>query len=205
MLSIVLLPPHHLVHNTHITLNNLHDLRADILIDIIRHRDSVVTVSAELDSSVNCLEEGFGVDAGDDEVGFVDGLRPLGAGAYADSWEWMAYAGEERRLLWESAGVRHYRKSIHLKAVVIMESERFVLDHPRIKLEARSGKTISAAGMAAVEDWHIIFLCHCIDGVEKTEEVLFGVDVLFTMGTEQNVFALLESKALVNVAGLDLG
>ncbi len=109
----------------------------------------------------------------------------------------MAYAGEERRLLWESAGVRHYRKSIHLKAVVIMESERFVLDHPRIKLEARSGKTISAAGMAAVEDWHIIFLCHCIDGVEKTEEVLLGVDVLFTMGTEQNVFALLESKALV--------
>ena len=59
--------------------------------------------------------------------------------------------------------------------------------------------------MAAVEDWHIIFLCHCIDGIEETEEVLFGVDVLFTMGTEQNVFALLKSKALVNIAGLDLG
>ncbi len=59
--------------------------------------------------------------------------------------------------------------------------------------------------MAAVENWHIIFLCHCIDGVEKTEEVLLGVNVLFTVGAEQDVFALLESKALVNIAGLDLG
>ena len=67
-------------------------------------------------------------------------------------------------------------------------------------METRRGKTV-----AAVEDWHIIFLCHCIDGVEQTQEVLLGVNNLFTVGTEQNVFALLESKALVNVAGLDLG
>lgn len=126
----------------------------------------MTAIPAELDSSVNCLEERLGVDAGDDEVGFVDGLRPLGRGADADGWEWMAYAGEERRLLWESAGVRHYRKSIHLKAVVIVESEGLMLDHPWIKLEARCGKTISAARMTAVENRHIIFLCHCIDGVE---------------------------------------
>ena len=80
-----------------------------------------------------------------------------------------------------------------------------MLNHPWIKLEARSGKTVAAARMAAVEDWHIIFLSHCIDGIEETEEVLLGVDVLFTMSAEQNVFALLKSKALVNVAGLDLG
>ena len=78
MLSIVLLPPHHLVHNPHIALNNLHDLRADILIDIIRHRNSVTAISAEFHRSINCLEEGFGVDASNDEICLVDGFRPLG-------------------------------------------------------------------------------------------------------------------------------
>ena len=90
-----LLPPHHLIHNPHITLDDLHDLRADILIYIVRHRDAVVAVAAEFDCGVNCLEEGFGVNAGDDEVGFVDSFRALGAGADADCWERMAYAGKE--------------------------------------------------------------------------------------------------------------
>ena len=96
----------------------------------------MTAISAELDSSVDCLKERLGIDAGNDEVGFVYRLRTLGAGAYADCRERMAYAGEERRLLWESAGVRHYRKSIQLQAVVVVEAERFVLNHSRIKLES---------------------------------------------------------------------
>ena len=66
--QLYLLPPHHLIHNPHITLNNLHDLRADILIDIIRHRNTVTAISAELHSSIDCLEERLGENAGDDEV-----------------------------------------------------------------------------------------------------------------------------------------
>ena len=46
-----LLPPHHLIHNPHIALNNLHDLRADILIDTIRNWNTVAAISAELHSS----------------------------------------------------------------------------------------------------------------------------------------------------------
>ena len=96
----------------------------------------MAAIPAEFDSSVNCLEERLGVDAGDDEVGFVDGLRPLGRGTDADSRERMTNAGEERRLFRESSGVRHYRKSIHLKAVVVVEAEGFVLNHSRIELES---------------------------------------------------------------------
>lgn len=99
------LPPHHLINNPHITLNDLHDLSADILIYIIRHRNTVASISAELHSSIDCLEERLGVNAGDDEVGFVNSLRTLSAGAYADCRERMAYAGEERRLLWESSRI----------------------------------------------------------------------------------------------------
>ena len=52
-----LLPPHHLVHDSHITLDNLHDLRGDILIDIIRNRNPVTAISAEFDCDVNCLQQ----------------------------------------------------------------------------------------------------------------------------------------------------
>ena len=204
-MKVLILPPHHLVDYPHIALNNFHYFSGNILIDIIRHRNTVTAIPAEFHSSIDCLEERLGINAGDDEVGFVNCLRTLGAGAYADSRERMADTGEERRLLWESAGVRHYRKSIHLQAVVVVEAEGFVLNHSWIELEALCGKTVAAARMAAVEDRHIIFLCHCIDGVEETQEVLLGVDVLFSVSAEQNVFALLKSKALVNVAGLNLG
>ena len=45
--------------------------------------------------------------------------------------------------------------------------------------------------MAGVEDGHIIFLGHLVDGGEETQEVLLGVNVLFAVGGEQDVFALL--------------
>ena len=96
----------------------------------------MTAIPAEFHSSIDCLEERLCVNSSYDEVGFVDSFRALGAGADADGWEWMAYAGEERRLLRESAGIRHYRKSIHLQAVVVVEAERFVLNHSWIELEA---------------------------------------------------------------------
>ena len=96
----------------------------------------MVAIAAEFDCGVNCLEEGFGVDAGDDEVGFVDGFGTLGAGADADCRERVAYAGEERRLLRKGAAVADHCKGIHLKAVVVVEAEGFVLNHPWIKLES---------------------------------------------------------------------
>ena len=36
------LPPHHLIHNPRIRLNNLHHLRRNILIDIIRHGNPMI-------------------------------------------------------------------------------------------------------------------------------------------------------------------
>ena len=93
--QLYLLPPHHLIDYPHIALDDLDDLSADIFINIIWHRNAVVAVAAEFNCGVNCLEEGFGVDAGDDEVGFVDGFGTLGTGADADCRERMAYASEE--------------------------------------------------------------------------------------------------------------
>ena len=96
----------------------------------------MTAISAEFHSSIDCLEERLGVDAGDDEVGFVNRLRTLGAGAYADSRERMSHRCKERRLLRESSRILNHRKSIHLQAIVIVESKRLMLNHSWIELES---------------------------------------------------------------------
>lgn len=81
------LPPNHLVHNTHIALNNLHYLGRYILVHIVRHRNAMVSVTAEFNSSIYGLKQRVFVDAGDNEVGFVDSFGTFGAGADADGGE----------------------------------------------------------------------------------------------------------------------
>ena len=93
--QLYLLPPPHLIHNPHITLNNLHHLRAAILIDLIRYWDALGAVAAELDCGVNSLEQGSGIDTRDNEVGLVYGLGTLSAGADADGRERMSHRSEE--------------------------------------------------------------------------------------------------------------
>ena len=89
------LPPHHLVDDAHIALDNLHYLGAYVFVHIVRHRDSMLTVLAEPNSSIYCLKETLLIDAGNDEVALVDGFRTFGRGADADGREWMANASEE--------------------------------------------------------------------------------------------------------------
>ena len=89
------LPPHHLVDDAYVALDNFHDLSRDILIDIVRYWKTMAAVLAELYCGIYCLKEALGVDAGNDEVSLVNSLGTLRAGAYADGREGMTYAGEE--------------------------------------------------------------------------------------------------------------
>ena len=97
------LPPHHLIDDAYITLDNLHYLGAYILIHIIGDGDAMLTVFAEFYGGIYSLEEALGVDAGNDEVTLVNSLGTLGRGADADGREGMAYTGEEAAFFWQSS------------------------------------------------------------------------------------------------------
>ena len=86
-----------------------------------------------------------------------------------------------------------------------MEAKRLLYLYTWVKLEARSCKAIARTWVATVEDRHIIFLCHSINSVEELEKVFLGVNILFTVSREENVFALFQSKTLVNVRCFNLG
>ena len=205
MCHLKLFSPHHLVHYAHITLNDLHNLCGDIFIRIVRNGGAVVAVFNKFYCRIDGLEKSLGVDAGENEARLVERLGTLGRGADADCRKRMSYAGEERTLLGKGARIGNDSECVHLKAIVVVKPERLLNLYARIKLESGSLETMTAAGVAAVENRHVILLGHCVDRIEKAEEVLLRVDVLLAVSTQQDVMPLLESKSLVYVGCLDLG
>ena len=59
--------------------------------------------------------------------------------------------------------------------------------------------------MTTVEDGHVVLLRHLVNSSEEGEEVLHRVDIFFTVSRQENVLAFLQTEALVDVAGLNIG
>ena len=87
--------PDHFVDDADVGLDDFYYFGAYVFVYVVGDGDSVLAVAAEFYGSVNCLEERLFVDAGDDEVAFIDGFRALCGGANADGREWVAHTGEE--------------------------------------------------------------------------------------------------------------
>lgn len=97
------LPPHHLIDDACITLDNLHHFSGDVFVDVVGDGDAVVAGGVHGDGGIDGLKERLFVDAGDEEAGFVKGFRPLCRGADADGREGVAYRSEERTLFGQGA------------------------------------------------------------------------------------------------------
>ena len=143
------------------------------------------------------------VNACQDETALIQGFRPLRGSADAHRRERVPHAGEETALLRQSAAVADHSEGVHLQAVVVVEAQGLVLDHPLVQGEAGLLQPLFAAGMAAVQHGHVVLLRHLVDGSKEAYKVLLRVDVLLPVGGEQNVLALFQSQAGVDITGLD--
>lgn len=117
-----LFSPYHFIHDAYIALDDFHDFGRDVFIYIVGNGDSMVTFLAEADCGIYCLKETLLIDAGNDEIGFVDGFGTFGRGADANGGEGVTYAGEKTALFGECAAIANHGKSVHLKTVVIVET-----------------------------------------------------------------------------------
>lgn len=185
-------------------MDDFDDDVADVFADVDIDGGTVVVVAVHGDGGVDGLEEALLVDAGEDEARVVEALGALGAGANADSREGMTHGSEEARFLGERAGVGDNGGGVHLQAVVIMEAERLMAYHARVKLEAALLEAFAAARVAAIEDGHVVLTRDSVDCVEQAQEVLLSVDIFLAVRAEQDIFALFETEAGVNVAGFDV-
>ena len=130
------LPPHHLVYHAGVALDKLHDLGRHILVGIVWHRDAMFAVLIHLHGQVNRLQKTVALDASQHEAGLVQRLGALSGGADAHRRKGAPDAREEAGLLGQGAGVGHNREGIHLQTVVVVETQRLVLDHAGVELEA---------------------------------------------------------------------
>lgn len=71
------LPPNHLINHSRIGLDNLDDLCGDILVYVVRRRNSVVASGVHGDGGVHGLEDALLVDTSENKAGlpFPDVLQ----------------------------------------------------------------------------------------------------------------------------------
>ena len=174
-------PPHHLIDDSDVALDNLDDLVADI-VGVVGHGDAVIAVAGHADGEVHALQESLLVNATEDEACLVEGLGTLRAGADAHGGDGFADRGVEAALFGQGTTVAHHAEGVHLQAVVVVEAEGLLYLNTRVKLEAAGFKAVAAAWVATVENRHVIFLCHFVDGGEETEEVFLCVNIFLTVG-----------------------
>ena len=79
--------PDHFVDHAGVALDELHNLGRYILVHIVRHRESVVTLLVHLYCYVYSLKQVMLIDAGEDEASLVEGFWALCGSADADCWE----------------------------------------------------------------------------------------------------------------------
>lgn len=130
-------PPHHLVNDAGVALDDLDHLGRDGLVGVVGNGGlGQRPLGVELDGGMDGLQQPLLGDAGEREAGLVQGLGALGGGADAHRRERVPDAREEAGLLGQGAGVRHHREGVHLQAVVVVEAHGLVHAHARVELEA---------------------------------------------------------------------
>ena len=199
------LPPHHLVHDAGVALDDLDHLGGHGLVGVGGDgRLGQRPLRVELDGGVDGLEQAALADAGQREAGLVQRLGALGGGSDAHRRERAVDAREEAGLFGQGAGVGDNREGVHLQAVVVVEAHGLVHAHARVELEARGLQALAGARVAGVQDRHVILLGERVDGGEQAREVGLGVDVLLAVCREQHVALGLKAELGQDVRRLDL-
>ena len=115
----------------------------------------------------------------------------------------MTHGGKEAALLRQGAGIGHHREGVHLQAIVVVEAQRGTLNHPLVQLKARGFQPLFGAGMAGIENGHIVLFRHGVDGGKQGEEVFLRIDILLPVGGQQNVLPFLKAQSFMDIGSFD--
>lgn len=200
----LILPPHHFVDDIHIALNDANHLHGNGLVHIVGTGLAQHALSLHLDRHIGGVEKLTGGNAGKNEVAGFQCLGALGAGADAHSGDGVTDGQVEAALLRQRAGVRHDGKGVHLQLVVVVKAKRLIDTDAGIQPKTALLQFLSGAGMAGVEDRHIVFFRQSVDGGEQTFKVFVGVDVFLPVRGKQDVLVLFQPQTFQHIRGMDL-
>ena len=129
-------PPYHLVDDTDVALDDADHFGGDVLVDVVGYGNARQTVLDKAYCNIHALQESLFVDAAEDEASFVEGFGTLCAGADTNCGEGMANRSEETAFLGQCARIRYHCEGVYLKAVIVVEAKRLVLNDSTIELES---------------------------------------------------------------------
>ena len=150
--------PHHLINYVYIALNDANYLHGYGLVHIIRAGLAQNALLLHLDCHIGSVEKLTSSNASQNKVTSLQRLRAFRTGADAHSGDGMTNGQIEATFLGQSAGVRDNCQSVHLQLIVIVEAQRLIDPDTRVEFEATLFQTVRAAGMAGVENGHIILI-----------------------------------------------
>ena len=148
---------------------------------------------------IHRLQKALFIDACQHKAALIQSLGTFRRSADTNCRERMSHRGEEAGLLRQSSGVADHRKGIHLQAVIIMEAQRFMADDPGVKPETALLQPFSGAGMAGIQNRHIILPCQSVNRCEQRGKILCRVDILFPMGRQKDVSSLFQSQPAMDI------
>lgn len=89
------LPPNHLIHHTHVALDDADNLRGDILVHIIRYGDARQTVANQAHCHIYALQQADSINPAQHKATLIQGLRALSRSPDAHCRERMSYKCKE--------------------------------------------------------------------------------------------------------------
>lgn len=90
-----LFAPDHFVDDACVGLDEFDDFVGNVFVNVVGDGEAAVAVAVHFNGYVDRLQQGGFVDAGQDEVAFVEGFGAFGGGADAHGGDGFAYGEEE--------------------------------------------------------------------------------------------------------------
>ena len=87
--------PNHLIHHSGVRLDDFHDFRGNIFLDIVGHGNTEITVLVKGNRRFHCLEQRLLVNSSKNKARFVQRFGSFRAGTNTNRRERMTDAGKE--------------------------------------------------------------------------------------------------------------
>ena len=108
-------------------------------------------------------------------------------------------------LFGNGATIRQNAKGVELKSIVINETKWIEILDERIEFNMFGINAFAGTWVSREDNWEVVLLGNFIQGITNRVEIVFDIEILFTVKAHDKVFTFFDTEAATNIAGVDFG